>query len=289
MAHSFPPISRTVSSLRSHVAAWRERGQTVALVPTMGALHEGHLSLVKLGKLEADRVVVSVFVNPRQFGPAEDYDAYPRGEAADLERLSRTACDLLYAPSVQEVYPAGFATSISVSGVSHGLCGGDRPGHFDGVATVVLKLLIQASPDAAIFGEKDYQQLQVIRRMARDLDLQVKIIGGAIVRAADGLALSSRNAYLNDAQRAIAPRLQLVLQEAVLSLRADRPVERVEAEAKAAILQSGFERIDYFEVRGADDLAPLGPGPITRPVRVLAAAWLGRTRLIDNVATQPET
>jgi pantoate--beta-alanine ligase len=206
---------------------------------------------------------------------------------ADAQRLSDGHCDLMYAPTAGEMYPQGFATSISVGGVSAGLDGAARPGHFDGVATVVSKLLIQCAPDVAIFGEKDYQQLQVIKRVTRDLDLKVKIIGAAIARAPDGLALSSRNVYLSDHERAVAPRLHLVLQEAVESLKGGAPVQRVEANAVEALLQMGFERVDYFEVRGADDLAPSGPGAITGPSRVLAAAWLGRTRLLDNLAVDP--
>jgi pantoate--beta-alanine ligase len=287
MTSSFLPIVRSVSSLQGHVKAWRARGQTVALVPTMGALHDGHMSLIKLAKIQADKVVASVFVNPTQFGPTEDFDAYPRDEAADAQRLSDAQCDLMYAPTAAEMYPPGFATSISVGGVSQGLDGAARPGHFDGVATVVSKLLIQASPDVAIFGEKDYQQLQVIKRVTRDLDLKVKIIGAAIARAPDGLALSSRNVYLSEQERAVAPRLHLVLQEAVESLKGGAAVAKVEANAVEALLQMGFERVDYVEVRGADDLAPSGPGAITAPSRVLAAAWLGRTRLLDNLAVDP--
>jgi pantoate--beta-alanine ligase len=287
MTSSFLPIVRSVSSLRGHVKAWRERGQTVALVPTMGALHDGHMSLIKLAKIQADKVVATVFVNPTQFGPNEDFDAYPRNEMADAERLSEAQCDLLYAPTAAEMYPQGFATSISVGGVSQGLDGAARPGHFDGVATVVTKLLIQASPDVAIFGEKDYQQLQVIKRVTRDLDLRVKIIGGAIARAPDGLALSSRNVYLSEHERAVAPRLHLVLQEAVESLKGGAAVSKVETNAVEALLQMGFEKVDYVEVRGADDLAPSGPGAISGPSRVLAAAWLGRTRLLDNLAVEP--
>jgi len=259
----------------------------VALVPTMGSLHDGHMSLIKLAKIQADKVVATVFVNPTQFGPGEDFDAYPRGEAADAQKLSDAQCDLMYAPTAAEMYPPGFATSISVGGVSADLDGAARPGHFDGVATVVTKLLIQASPDVAIFGEKDYQQLQVIKRVSRDLDLKVKIIGAAIARAPDGLALSSRNVYLSEPERAVAPRLHLVLQEAVESLKGGAAVSKVEANAVEALLQMGFAKVDYVEVRGADDLAPAGPGAISGPSRVLAAAWLGRTRLIDNLAAEP--
>jgi len=281
------PIVQSVLRLRAQVSAWRERGASVALVPTMGALHDGHISLIRLAKIQADRVVASVFVNPRQFGVGEDFEAYPRTELADAQRLTEAGCDLMYAPPAAEMYPDGFSTTVSVRGVSEGLCGAARPGHFDGVATVVSKLLIQVAPDVAIFGEKDYQQLAVIRRLTRDLDLTPKIIGTPIARASDGLALSSRNAYLDDAQRARAPRMYRVLTEAALALSAGDPVERVQAAARAALDACGFDQVDYLEVRIADTLQPPPDGPITRTVRVLAAVRLGRTRLIDNVAAEP--
>lgn len=259
----------------------------MALVPTMGALHDGHLSLIRLARVQADKVVASVFVNPRQFGAGEDFDAYPRTEVADAEKLTAGQCDLMYAPTPAEMYPQGFSTSITVNGVSEGLCGAARPGHFDGVATVVAKLLIQAAPDVAVFGEKDYQQLLLIRRLARDLDLRTKIIGAPIARAPDGLALSSRNAYLTPRERQLAPGLHAVLTEAAKALSASRPVAEVEVEARKAAAGKGFDKIDYLEVRGAEDLAIPGPGPISSPVRVLAAAHLGKTRLIDNLAAEP--
>jgi pantoate--beta-alanine ligase len=259
----------------------------VALVPTMGALHDGHISLIRLARVQADRVVASVFVNPRQFGVGEDFDAYPRTELADAQRLTEAGCDLMYAPTPAEMYPDGFSTSVSVRGVSDGLCGAARPGHFDGVATVVSKLLIQASPDVAIFGEKDYQQLAVIRRLTRDLDLTTKIIGAPIARAPDGLALSSRNAYLDAQQRARAPRMHQVLVQAATALSSGDPVQAVQSAARAALEASGFDRVDYLEVRLADTLQPPPDGPITRAVRVLAAVRLGRTRLIDNVPAEP--
>ena len=279
------PIARTVSDLRSHVAAWRARGERVALVPTMGALHDGHLSLVQLGKQRADRVVASVFVNPTQFAPNEDFDAYPRGEGRDAALLASAECDLLFAPTVAEMYPPGFSTRIRVSGVSEPLDGQARPHHFEGVATVVTKLLIQCGPDVAIFGEKDYQQLQVIRRLARDLDLPVDILGGPTARAEDGLALSSRNAYLSSEERQIAPTISRLLAGAGEALRQGASVSDVEAKALSDLAAAGFGPIDYFEARAADDLSRLGPGPLDgAPARLLAAAWLGRTRLIDNMA-----
>lgn len=281
-----PPLTivRTVAALRANVSAWREKGQTVALVPTMGALHDGHLSLVKLGKAQADRVIVSVFVNPTQFGKGEDFEAYPRDEVADAGLLGRASADLMYAPTPQEMYPPVFSTSITVGGVSEGLCGDFRPGHFSGVATVVAKLLTQAAPDVAIFGEKDFQQLLVIRRLVRDLDLAVQILGAPIVREPDGLARSSRNAYLSAAERGKAVAMSRALNAAGARLLQGASISDVEAEGRAALTTAGFRSVDYFEVRGPDDLARPGPGPLKRPARILAAAWLGKTRLIDNLA-----
>lgn len=278
------PIAQTVAALRAHVSAWREKGETIALVPTMGALHEGHLGLVRLARRQADRVVASVFVNPRQFGPKEDFAAYPRDQLRDAELLAAEHCDLMYAPTPEEMYPPGFATGVTVATVSQGLCGASRPGHFDGVATVVTKLLTQVAPDLAIFGEKDYQQLLVIRRLVRDLDLKVEILGAPTARGRDGLALSSRNAYLSAAERTIAPSLYKTLQDAATALARGEAVEAVEARGRAALEAAGFGPIDYLEVRGTEDLARLGPGPVAGGARVLAAAWLGKTRLIDNVA-----
>lgn len=277
-------IVRTVAELRAQVAAWKAAGERVALVPTMGALHEGHLSLVQLARTHVQRVVASVFVNPTQFGPNEDFDAYPRNEARDAELLAGAGCDMLFAPTVAEMYPDGFATTVTVTGVSEPLDGQARPGHFAGVATVVSKLLNQAQPDVAVFGEKDYQQLQVIRRLVRDLDLPVEIVGAPTARAADGLALSSRNAYLTEAERAIAPQLSAALRAAIAELNAGGRIDAAEARAVETLRAAGFGRIDYVEVRDAADLSRLGPGPVDRPARILAAAVLGRTRLIDNMA-----
>jgi pantoate--beta-alanine ligase len=283
MTQMSPPIVRTVAELRARVRGWRAAGERVGFVPTMGALHEGHLSLVRLAKQNAQRCVASVFVNPTQFGPNEDFAAYPRGEARDAELLASVGCDLLYAPDVGEMYPQGFATTVSVAGVSEPLDGAARPGHFAGVATVVSKLLLQCGPDLAVFGEKDYQQLQVIRRLVRDLDIPVEIVGGPTARAHDGLALSSRNAYLSEEERAVAPEIHRALSAAVEQLHAGRPVAEAEAEAVARLTAAGFARVDYVEVRDAGDLARLGPGPVRPPARILAAAVLGRTRLIDNL------
>jgi len=278
------PIVRTVADLRGQVAAWRRAGLTIGLVPTMGALHAGHLSLVRLAAGQADKVVASLFVNPTQFAPNEDLEAYPRDEAGDARLLAETGCHLLYAPSVEAMYGPGFSTRVTVSGVSEPLDGQARPHHFGGVATVVTKLLTQCGPDVAVFGEKDYQQLQVIRRLVADLDLPVKVLGGPIVRAPSGLALSSRNAYLSQTERAVAERLNLILAAAVAALRGGAAIDSAEAEGLAALKAAGFERVDYFEVRDAGDLSRLASATVSRPARILAAAVIGKTRLIDNMA-----
>jgi len=275
------PILRSVAALREQVAQWRKAGLRVAFVPTMGALHDGHLSLVKAGLAEADRVLVSIFVNPTQFGPNEDFAAYPRTEEADVAKLAQAGAQAVYAPSVEEMYPQGASTTVHVAGVSEGLCGTFRPGHFDGVATVVSKLLNQAQPDVALFGEKDFQQLQVIRRLARDLDLPVAIRGVATLREADGLAMSSRNAYLSPAERAIAPALYRTLSEAAAHLQGGADAEPVLKGGIEAILEAGFGSVDYLELRSAEDLAPLAR--LDRPARLIVAARLGRARLIDNI------
>jgi pantoate--beta-alanine ligase len=274
---------RTVPDLRAQVSAWRKQGLTVGLVPTMGALHKGHLSLVRRALQDADRVVASVFVNPTQFAPNEDFEAYPRNEARDAELLASAGCALLYAPTPDMIYPPGFSTTVTVWNVSEPLEGERRPGHFAGVATVVAKLLIQAAPDIAVFGEKDYQQLQVIRRMAADLDLPVRILGAPTVRAEDGLALSSRNAYLTPEQRPVAGVLNRVMKALAEQAAAGEPLEPAEQAAAEVLLEAGFDKVDYIEVRHADDLSPLRPAKGDAPARVLAAAWLGRTRLIDNM------
>ena len=210
--------SRTVADLRAHVAPWRKAGKSIALVPTMGALHAGHLSLVTLAKSKADRVVVSIFVNPIQFGPREDFNTYPRDEAGDIEKLRAAGADLVFAPNTAEMYPAGFSTKVSIGDLTEDLCGANRPNHFDGVATVVTKLLLQCAPDMAIFGEKDYQQLLVIKHLVRDLNVPVEVLGGDIVREKDGLALSSRNAYLSPAERKTAPLLHQTISEVAAAL-----------------------------------------------------------------------
>jgi pantoate--beta-alanine ligase len=279
------PIVRTISDLRATVAGWRRAGERVALVPTMGALHAGHLALVEEGRRRADRVVATIFVNPKQFGANEDLDRYPRQEAADAAALERIGCDLLFAPSVAEMYPAGFATNISVTGVTADLDGAARPGHFDGVATVVAKLLNQAQAHVAIFGEKDYQQLLTIKRLARDLDIPTEIVGHPTQREADGLALSSRNAYLSADERARAVELPRTLDATRESILAGGEVADALAAAVNRLKAAGFGPVDYVELRDAATLDPMQV--LDRPARLLAAARLGGTRLIDNVAVNP--
>ncbi|HEX6860209.1 MAG TPA: pantoate--beta-alanine ligase [Caulobacteraceae bacterium] len=271
---------RTAADLRAQVRAWKREGLTVAMVPTMGALHEGHLSLVRLAKEKADRVVASIFVNPTQFAPHEDFDAYPRAEDRDAGLLEAAGCDLLYAPTAAEMYPQGFATTVTVAGVSEPMDGAARPHHFAGVATVVTKLLTQCEPDIAVFGEKDYQQLLVIKRLVRDLDLPVEIVGAPTARAEDGLALSSRNAYLTPEQRRLAAALPATLKRAAEAVAAGQAVTEAEAKAVADLLASGFDNVDYVEVRDADTLQR----PAGANARIFVAAWLGKTRLIDNMA-----
>lgn len=275
-------IVRNPEALADQVDSWRRAGQRIALVPTMGALHEGHLSLVRLARTRADVVMASVFVNPKQFGPTEDLDRYPRQEARDAELLASVGCDLLFAPTVEAMYPQGFATTVSVAGVSEGLCGGARPGHFDGVATVVAKLLIAARPHVAVFGEKDYQQLQVIRRLNADLNIGVDIVGAPIVREADGLAMSSRNAYLSATDRAIAAHLPQVLAAVRDRIETGTPVADALAAGHEALLAAGVASVDYLELRDAASLAPVVQ--LTGAARLLVAARVGTTRLIDNMA-----
>lgn len=282
-AHRALDTVTTVADLRARVAAWRAEGLTVALVPTMGALHEGHLSLVRRAKMLADRVVVSIFVNPTQFGPNEDFARYPRQLEQDRFKLGMAGTHLVYAPTVEEMYPQGFATRVVVSGVSAGLCGDARPGHFEGVATVVCKLLNQGQPDVAVFGEKDWQQVMVIRRLARDLDLPVRIEGAPVVREMDGLAMSSRNAYLSDGERGIANYLYKTLKQIADDLDAGKDAAHACAWGISELGRLGFGPVDYLEVRDSDTLEPV-EGIVTRPARVLCAVYLGRTRLIDNVA-----
>jgi pantoate--beta-alanine ligase len=277
-------ILRVPQDLRAVVAGWRAKGLSVGFVPTMGALHEGHLSLVRQARQSCDRVLASIFVNPAQFAPTEDLDRYPRREAEDATLLAEAGCDLLIAPAVDDIYPDGFATRVRVDGPSQGLETDFRPHFFEGVATVVAKLLIMANADVAVFGEKDYQQLLVIRRLVRDLGLPVQIVAGATVRDADGLALSSRNAYLTPDERRVAGRLNQILAEAAERARQGEFVTSVEGRAKGALGAAGFGKVDYVAIRKADDLTIFKDGVVDTPARILAAVWLGSTRLIDNCA-----
>ena len=282
MTNAIPAI-RTVRQLRAQVAAWRTAGETIALVPTMGALHEGHLQLVRLGHQRCRRVVVSIFVNPTQFAPDEDFERYPRDEAGDLAKLAGVGCDAAWMPDRSIMYPEGFATRIVPAGAAAGLESDTRAHFFGGVATVCSKLFGQVAPDVAVFGEKDYQQLCVIRQTVRDLDLPLEIVGAPTVRDADGLALSSRNAYLTPEQRRVAPELNRAITKVAAAVRTGAAPAQASAQARDDIARSGFAPIDYVEVRDAETLAPTSTGG-GRPRRVLAAAWLGKTRLIDNVA-----
>lgn len=274
-------IVTSIRDLRACVGLLRAGREHIGLVPTMGALHEGHLSLVRAMKERCPRVVVSIFVNPTQFAPHEDFDRYPRDLNADSAKLAGLA-DVIFAPDAGEMYAQGFSTKIEVGGPSAGLETDFRPHFFAGVATIVAKLLIAAMPDAAIFGEKDYQQLLVIKRMVADLALPIEILGGAILREADGLAMSSRNAYLNPAERKVAGQLNLVLQAAARRARAGDAIGDVEYAAKTALLEAGFDSVDYVAVRDAETLRPISE--LERPARILAAAKIGSTRLIDNMA-----
>ena len=278
-----PTVARTVSSLRRALMPFRRGGERIALVPTMGALHRGHLALVEHAHRRARHVVVSIFVNPTQFAPNEDLNTYPQSFAADLAALGRLKTDCVWAPAVETMYPEGFATRVVPDGPAKvGLEDAFRPHFFAGVATVVAKLLIQCEPNVAIFGEKDYQQLKVVTRLARDLGLRTRIIGAPVVREADGLALSSRNRYLSASERLVAPTLHRVLSECARAIRTGKPIAAVLGNGRAAIAEAGFA-LDYLEARNAETLAPLDAAA-DGPMRLLVAARLGKTRLIDNVA-----
>lgn len=278
---SGPHISRTIADLRAQVKEWRRQGLSVAMVPTMGALHDGHLSLMREALSRADRCIVSIFVNPTQFAPTEDLDKYPRQLERDLERLTEVGVQLAFTPPPDEVYPEGFATKVVVGGPSAGLETDFRPHFFEGVATVVSKLFLQATPDCAVFGQKDYQQLCVVRRMCRDLDIPVEIIGAPTVRDAHGLAMSSRNAYLDAGQLAIARQMNVILYSAAAAIAEGADPDKATSGASRALLDAGFRNVDYVAVRESGSLGPWQP---ETEGRLLAAAWLGSTRLIDNVA-----
>lgn len=274
-------ILRSLSDLRALVAQWHRNGESVGLVPTMGALHAGHLSLARAAKAGADRVIVTIFVNPKQFNTPEDLAKYPRTEAADAALLAPLGVDLIFVPEVAEVYPDGFATKVTVSGISAGLDGVFRPDHFDGVATVVCKLFIMTQADRAYFGEKDYQQLLVVRRMQRDLNLPVDVVACPTLRDPDGLAMSSRNQRLCAAARPNAPALHEAMRAAAAAL-AGGDVAAVLDQARASVLAAGFASVDYIALCSAETLEPMVA--LDRPARLLAAAWLDGVRLIDNIA-----
>ncbi|MEE2995816.1 MAG: pantoate--beta-alanine ligase [Pseudomonadota bacterium] len=274
-------ITRTAAELREEVEGARKNGAVIGLVPTMGALHEGHLALVSRARRDCGLVVASLFVNPTQFGKNEDFDSYPRDEAKDLALFHQHGVDIVYAPKVAEIYPDGFGITVTVSGLAEELCGAIRPGHFDGVTTVVSKLFDHCHPDVAYFGEKDYQQLRVVEQMVSDLDLSVRIVGIPIVREKDGLALSSRNAYLNVCERSVAPALQRIMRVVVDRLSLGVDMEEHCEWGRDAVIRAGFDRVDYFEIRDNETLLQVDgfrPG-----LRLFAAAWLSETRLIDNI------
>lgn len=282
-AHSSPmQVVRSVVELRAVTGGWRQAGDSIAVVPTMGALHDGHLSLVAQARDACDRVIVTLFVNPTQFDRPEDLAKYPRTEDRDRAVLEPAGVDLLFMPGVDEVYPPGFATTVSVSGLTSGMCGDFRPGHFDGMATIVAKLFLMTGADRAFFGEKDWQQLQIVRRLAADLNIPIEVTGCPTVREADGLAMSSRNARLSPPDRAAAPALYAALTRAAQRLRGgEDPAPALEA-AREEILAGGFARVEYLDLRHPQTLTPLDR--LDGPARLLAAAWLGPVRLIDNVA-----
>lgn len=279
------PVIRFASELRKLVQQWRRKGHRVALVPTMGGLHEGHLSLVRIARKNANRVVVSTFVNPTQFAPHEDYDTYPANEERDWHKLVSAQADAMYAPDVREIYADDFSTRVEVAGITQTLEGVSRPHFFSGVTTVVTKLFLQCLPDLAVFGEKDYQQLLVVKRLVRDLHFPIAIVSGPVIRESDGLAMSSRNVYLSSEERALAPQLYTVLRDMSLDLSAGREIEDTMQHGLLRLEHAGFV-IDYVELRDADTLMPV-EDTIQRPARLLAAIYLGKVRLIDNVPVIP--
>jgi pantoate--beta-alanine ligase len=280
-------VARRIAALREVVAGWKRAGERVGVVPTMGALHAGHMALAEAARRDCDRVIATIFVNPKQFNRPDDLSAYPRDEASDAAKLVEAGVDLLFAPPLEEVYPEGFQTKVSVPHLSDCLCGLTRPGHMDGVATVVAKLFLMTAAERAYFGEKDYQQLLVVRRMARDLDIPVEVVPVPTVRDADGLALSSRNALLTPEQRAQAPVIHRTLSAAAGKLAAGAAVAEVLAWGRAELAAGGVEKLDYLELRAADSLEELNG--LDRPARLFVAGWMGAVRLIDNVAVAAKT
>lgn len=276
------PIERTLAGLRAETAQWRNAGETIGIVPTMGALHQGHLSLARAARKDCDRVIVTIFVNPKQFNNPDDLKNYPRTEHEDAKKLESIGVDLIYNPDGDQIYPDGFATNVSVAGLQDMLCGAHRPGHFDGVATVVSKLFLQSSADKAYFGEKDYQQLQIVRRMARDLDIPIEVVGCPTIREEDGLAMSSRNLLISDRARVKAPILAEVMEEMRAALSTGATMAELQGPAIAKIVAGGFNEVEYLELRDGSDLA-LRDTP-KEGSRLFAAAWLAGVRLIDNIA-----
>ena len=280
-------VVRTIAELRQHTSRWRIAGQTIGLIPTMGALHNGHLSLIKLAQEKCDRVIATIFVNPRQFLPNEDFDEYPRNEESDIQKLIEMGVDLLFAPKAPEMYQPDASTTVVISKLTDCLCATSRPGFFDGVGTVVTKLLIQALPDLAIFGEKDYQQLLVIKRLARDLDIPVEIIGAPTIREADGLAVSSRNVFLSQTNRETASRVFELLKKTATAIAQGNDVLVACEEARSELILAGFSEIDYFEARHSETLELIQN--FENKGRLFAAVWLGSTRLIDNLEIKEYT
>ena len=274
-------VVRTIAELRQHTSRWRIAGQTIGLIPTMGALHNGHLSLIKLAQGKCDRVIATIFVNPRQFLPNEDFDEYPRNEESDIQKLIEMGVDLLFAPKAPEMYQPDASTTVVISKLTDCLCATSRPGFFDGVGTVVTKLLIQALPDLAIFGEKDYQQLLVIKRLTRDLDIPVEIIGAPTIREADGLAVSSRNVFLSQTNREIASNIFKILKKTATTIAQGKEVPVACEEARSELILAGLSGVDYFEARNSKTLELIQN--FENSGRLFAAVWLGSTRLIDNL------
>ncbi|WP_120499681.1 pantoate--beta-alanine ligase [Roseovarius sp. EL26] len=277
-----PPILRTLPALRAATSDWQKAGETIGVVPTMGALHDGHLSLVKLAKEHCDRVIVTIFVNPKQFNNPDDLKNYPRTEEDDARKLARFGIDVLYVPEPDQIYPQGFSTTVSVSGLTDVMDGVMRPGHFDGVATVVSKLFLQTSASDAFFGEKDFQQLQVVRRMARDLDIPITVHGCPTIREIDGLAMSSRNLLLSDRARVNAPMLFEEMEGIAAGVGSGQDFAQLQEQAVQRLQNAGFTKVEYLEIRANDDLSLLSTP--TRPARLFASAWLAGVRMIDNIA-----